>query len=275
MKATPKTTRKTTSKTTQTITSKPKPNIPLEQASTQIEPEDTITVKRSHFYGVLVALAFLTGLLVGYVVWGLEPTAAQTTFSSQLPAQAPVQTQASQYTRYDIPSEGFPSLGPQDAPIVMVEFSDFQCPFCKRFRDETLQPLLAAYPGKIRFVYRHLPLTSIHSEAFPAAEASMCATEQNSFWQYHDKIFENQDKLGRDLYLQIAHDLGLDSAAFEDCLNGEKYKDIVQKDLDFAINLGASSTPTFFINGLAVVGAQPLEVFKQVIDKELAGEIPN
>ena len=102
----------------------------------------------------------------------------------------------------------------------------------------------------------------------------MCANEQNSFWQYHDKIFENQDKLGGVLYLRIATDLGLDSAAFEDCLAGEKYKDVIQKDLDFAINLGVNSTPTFFINGLAVVGAQPLEVFKQVIEKELAGEFP-
>jgi len=241
--------------------------------------EETITFRRSHFYMLLIVLAFSAGLLIGYVTWGLEPTVTQTTLSSRQSAQAsvipaPVQTEAPQYVRYDIPAEGFPSLGPKDVPIVMVEFSDFQCPFCKRFHDETLQPLLASYPGKIRFVYRHLPLTSIHPEAFPSAEASMCADEQNSFWQYHDKIFENQDKLGRELYLQIASDLGLDSAALEDCLNSQKYKDVVQKDLDFALDLGATSTPTFFINGLAVVGAQPLEVFKQVIDKELAGEIP-
>ena len=242
--------------------------------------EDTITFKRSHFYIVLVALAFSAGLLVGYGMWGGESTVAQTTLSSQQSAQASVaqtsvQTETSRYVRYDIPSEGFPSLGPEDAPIVVVEFSDFQCPFCKRFHDETFQQLLAAYPGKIRFVYRHLPLTSVHSEAFPAAEASMCANEQDAFWQYHDKLFENQDKLGRELYLQIAGDLGLNGAAFEDCLNSQKYKDVVQKDLDFALDLGAGATPTFFINGLAVVGAQPLAVFKQVIDKELAGEIPN
>jgi protein-disulfide isomerase len=241
--------------------------------------EDTITFKRSHFYSVLIVLAFSVGILVGYVTWGFKPSVTQTTLSSQQSAQAPVaqapvQTQAQEYVRYDIPVEGFPSLGTTDAPIVMVEFSDFQCPFCKRFHDETLQPLLAAYPGKIRFVYRHLPLTSIHSEAFPAAEASMCADEQNSYWQYHDKIFENPNRLGRDLYLQIASDLGLDRTVFEECLNSRKYKEVIQKDLDFALNLGVGSTPTFFINGLAIVGAQPIEVFKQVIDKELAGEIP-
>lgn len=243
-----------------------------------LRSQDTIAFKRSHFYAVLTILAFSAGILVGFVAWGREPAAAQT--NANLPpaqgsaSQPQVRTETPRYVRYDVPSAGFPSLGPQDAPIVIVEFSDFQCPFCKRFHDETLQPLLAAYPGKIRFIYRHLPLTSIHTEAFPSAEASMCADEQGAFWQYHDKIFENQDKLGFGLYLQIASDQGLDSAVFEDCLNSRKYKDAVQKDLDFALDLGANSTPTFFINGLAVVGAQPLETFKQVIDKELAGEIP-
>ena len=241
--------------------------------------EETITFKRTHFYSVLVVLAFAVGILTGYIVWGGSSSQTQTVTENQPPgqgsiAQAPVATQPPQFTRYDVPADGFPSNGPEDAPIVIVEFSDFQCPFCKRFFDETYQQLLAAYPGKIRFVFRHLPLTSIHPEAFPSAEASMCANEQNAFWQYHDKIFENQDRMGRELYIQIANDLELDATAFEDCLEAGKYKDLVQQDLDFALNLGVRSTPTFFINGLALVGAQPLETFKQVIDKELAGEIP-
>jgi protein-disulfide isomerase len=157
---------------------------------------------------------------------------------------------------------------------VIVEFSDFQCPFCKRFTDDSYQQLLAAYPGKIRFVFRHLPLTSIHPEAFPAAEASMCANEQNSFWEYHDKLFENQDNLGRDLYMQIAADLNLDITTFKNCISTGKFKESIQQDSDFAVNLGVQSTPTFFVNGLALVGAQPLETFKQAIDMELAGEIP-
>ncbi len=241
--------------------------------------EDTITFKVSHFYSVLVVLAFAVGILTGYVVWGRSSIQAQTVTNNQPAAQgpiaqAPVATQPPQFTRYDIPAEGFPGIGPEDAPIVIVEFSDFQCPFCKRFYDETYQQLLATYPGKIRFVYRHLPLTSIHPEAFPSAEASMCANEQNTFWEYHDNIFENQDRLGKDLYMQIASDLKLNSAAFEDCLNAEKYRNLVQQDSDFALNLGVQSTPTFFINGLALVGAQPLSAFTQLIDRELAGEIP-
>lgn len=242
--------------------------------TTSDNSEDTITFKRTHFYSVLVVLAFAVGILTGYFVWGRFAAAPQTAAKGQPAAQIPPATQAPRYVRYDVPTEGFPSMGPADAPITIVEFSDFQCPFCKRFQDETFKQLMAAYPGKIRFVYRHLPLTSIHPEAFPAAEASMCANEQNAFWQFHDQIFANQDKLGRDLYLQIASDLNLDGAVFEDCLNTNKYKDLVQTDSDFALGLGVQSTPTFFINGLALVGAQPLTTFTQIIDKELAGEIP-
>ena len=245
-----------------------------EETSPLMEPQDTIIFKASHFYAALAALTFLAGILVGFIIWGRAQVTERVAAGNQPSVQAPAQPAAQEYVRYDIPAEGFPSLGPEDAPIVIVEFSDFQCPFCKRFHDETFQQLLAAYPNQIRFVYRHLPLTSIHPEAFPAAEASMCANEQNAFWQYHDQIFARQDQLSRDLYLQIAGDLGLDSVAFEDCLNNRKYENVVQTDLDFAVNLGVNSTPTFFINGLAVVGAQPLDVFKQVIDKELAGENP-
>ena len=148
-------------------------------------PEETVTFKRSHFYSVLVVLAFAVGVLVGYVAWGRDtvvtvaaPAAAAQQPSGQV-AEAPV-TQQPQYRRYDIPVDGYPSLGPEDAKIVLVEFSDFQCPFCRKFHDETYQSLLDAYPGQIRFVYRNLPLTSIHPNAMPAAVASMCANDQNA-----------------------------------------------------------------------------------------------
>lgn len=102
----------------------------------------------------------------------------------------------------------------------------------------------------------------------------MCAGEQNAYWQYHDKLFDNQDKLGNDLYIQLAKDLGLDMAEFQSCLTTHKYQSAIQADMDFSLGLGVQSTPTFFINGLAVVGAQPLTAFTQVIDQELAGKIP-
>ena len=250
----------------------------FEETTSPLEEEDTITFKRSHFYSALSVLTFLAGILVGYVVWGTEllqglglnsPTASQVEGPV---VEAPVTAEA-QYIRYDIPTEGYYSRGPADAPITIVEFSDYQCPFCRRWHDEVSRDLFAAYPGQIRLVYRNLPLTSIHPDAFSAAEAAMCAGEQGVYWDYHDKLFGGE-LLGTGVYLQYAKDLSLDLTSFEACIKDQKYQAEIQADSDFALNLGVRSTPTFFINGLAIVGAQPLDVFKQVIDKELAGEIP-
>jgi protein-disulfide isomerase len=250
---------------------------PVEETTPPFE-EDTITFKRSHFYSALSVLTFFAGILVGYIIWGtgLLPKlglGSATTAQAQGPVvEAPVTAEPS-YIRYDVPSEGFYSRGPADAPITIVEFSDYQCPFCRKWHAEVSRDLFAAYPGKIRLVYRNLPLTTIHPDALPAAEAAMCAGEQDVYWAYHDKLF-GSEQLGTEVYLQYARDLDLNLTTFEACLQDQKYQADIQTDSDFAMNLGVRSTPTFFINGLAIVGAQPLEVFKQVIDKELAGEIP-
>jgi protein-disulfide isomerase len=237
---------------------------------------ETVVFKRSHFYAIMVVFAFAVGILVGYVAWGRAPAGQQVAVA---PAQAPAAQAAGPeadpaFTRYDIPTEGFPSIGPENAEIVLVEFSDYQCPFCKRWYDQVYQQLLTAYPGKIRLVYRNLPLTSLHPDAMSAAVAGQCADEQGSFWQFHDKLFSEEYGLGRSAYTQYASDLQLDTSAFEACLDSGKFDKFIQEDMDFSLNLGVRSTPTFFVNGLAIVGAQPLDVFKQVIDKELAGEIP-
>ena len=249
----------------------------VEETSAPFE-EETITFKRSHFYSALSVLTFIAGILVGYIVWGtglLQRAGVNSSTASQAQGpmvEAPV-TAAPEYIRYDIPTEGFYSRGPADAPITIVEFSDYQCPFCRRWHDEVSQELFATYPDQIRLVYRNLPLTSIHPDAFSAAEAAMCAGDQNVYWDYHDKLFGGEI-LGTDVYLQYARDLSLDLTAFETCITERKYQAEIQADSDFAVNLGVRSTPTFFVNGLAIVGAQPLDVFRQVIDKELAGEIP-
>lgn len=263
---------------TPSVKKKSAPVIDEEQAMP--DPENFITFRRSHFYSILVVLAFGAGILVGYVLWGRGGT-----MTASVPAQAPAAQQPSgqvaeapvaaeaQFVRYDIPVDGYPSLGPDDAPITIVEFSDFQCPFCRRFHEETYQALLDAYPDQIRFVYRNLPLTSIHPNAMPSAVASLCANGQNAYWDYHDKLFSSET-LSKETYIQYATDLGLNVDEFSACLSSGKYDDFIQEDMDFALNLGVQSTPTFFINGLAVVGAQPLSSFQQIIDKELAGEIP-
>lgn len=238
----------------------------------QQAPEETITFKLSHFYSALVVLAFAVGVLVGYVVWGRGVPTVVAAQPSGPVVEAPV-AQEPQYKRYDVPTDGYPSLGPNDAKLVIVEFSDFQCPFCRRFHDDTYQALLNAYPGQIRFVYRNLPLESIHPNAMPAAVASLCANDQNAYWGFHEKLF-SKETLDEATYIQYATDLGLNVDTFTACLSSGKHDAFIQADMDFALGLGVQSTPTFFVNGLAIVGAQPLVNFQQIIDKELAGEIP-
>lgn len=248
-----------------------KTEIIVEEEPVVIDNENTITFNRTTFFSILVVVAFCVGVLTGFFIWGNNPTvAAQPSPSGQvdsLPAEEP------QYVRYEVTTEGYPSIGPEDAPITIVEFSDFQCPFCKRFHADTYQALLETYPGQIRFVYRNLPLESIHPDAMSAAVASLCANEQNVYWDYHDKLLSN-DLLGREVYEQYASDLNLNTDEFSACLDSGKFDTFISEDMDFALNLGVQSTPTFFINGLAIVGAQPITSFQNIIDKELAGEIP-
>jgi protein-disulfide isomerase len=240
-------------------------------------PEETVTFKLSHFYSVLVVLAFAVGILIGYVAWGRGTTVTAAAPVAQQPSgqvvEAPV-TQEAKFTRYDIPIEGYPSLGPDNAKIVIVEFSDFQCPYCRRFHDDTYQALLDAYPNQIRFVYRNLPLPpTMHPDAMSAAVASLCANDQNAYWDYHEKLFSSQT-LGEETYIQYAADLSLNVEEFTACLSSGKHDDFIKQDMAFSSNLGVQSTPSFFINGLFIEGAQPLSSFTQLIDKELAGEIP-
>ena len=248
---------------------------PISEAIDQ-PPVETVTFRATHFYAVLVLLAFASGILIGYFAWG-RTAAPQMAAAQPAPfgaAAAPVDaTPTPQYVRYTIPTDGFPSTGPANAPITIVEFSDFQCPFCREWQQNTYQPLMAAYPGKIRLVYRDFPLTSIHPNAFPAAEAAQCANEQNAFWPYHDKLF-NSENLSDDIYKQYAQELNLDMTKFNTCITNHTYDKTIQDNSDFATKIGVDSTPTFFINGLALIGAQPIDAFKQIIDKELAHEIP-
>jgi protein-disulfide isomerase len=162
-----------------------------------------------------------------------------------------------------------PSRGPADAPVTIVEFSDFQCPYCSR-ATATLKKLDAAYPGKIRLVYRDFPLVQIHPNAARAAEAAACANEQGKFWSMHDAMFEHQDKLGEADLKQSAAALGLDAAAFNTCLESGRHTAEWKKDAAEGDRYGVSSTPAFFINGRLVVGAQPYESFARILDEELA-----
>jgi protein-disulfide isomerase len=158
--------------------------------------------------------------------------------------------------------------GATNAPVTIVEFSDFQCPFCQRV-SPTLKRLKETYGDKIRIVWKDFPLTAIHPEAFKAAEAGNCAREQGKFWEYHDRLFANQQTLQPDALKTHAVASGLDPAKFNACLDSSKYSTRVQEHVGVGAKLGINSTPAVFINGRQVTGAQPYEVFAGIIDEEL------
>ena len=225
--------------------------------------------KKVQFYAILLPVVFALGIGAGYLLWGRQAKAAVAQ-NAQATAAA---GQQQPVKRYDVPENGNPVYGPDSAPITIIEFSDYECPYCTRWHDEVFLRLREEYGNKVRVVYRDFPLLSIHPESLPAALAADCANEQGAYWKYHDLLFSGGE-LGRDTYLQYATQLGLNIEQFTQCIDTEKYKDEVMADYQYASDLGVRSTPTFFVNGIAVVGAQPYDVFKQIIDKELAGEIP-
>lgn len=163
-----------------------------------------------------------------------------------------------------------PSWGPKDAAVVVVEFSDFQCPFCKRFANDTSQKLQDAYGDKIRYVFKNLPLKSIHPHALGAAIASQCAHEQGKFWEYYHKLFDNQRNLDADKLVDYAAELGLNKGKFTSCVARRDVADKVEADIQAAVKLGVNGTPGFIIAGTKLSGAQPFDNFKAEIDKALA-----
>ncbi len=163
---------------------------------------------------------------------------------------------------------GAQTKGPSDAPVTIVEFSDFQCPFCARVVP-TLKQVEETYGGRVRLVWKHLPLR-IHKDAVGAALAAEAAGKQGRFWEFHDRLFANQDKLGADDLKQYAQELQLDLVRFEADLASADEKQRIEADVAEADTLGVAGTPGFFINGRFVGGAQPFDTFARIIDEELA-----
>ncbi len=160
-----------------------------------------------------------------------------------------------------------PAKGAAAAPIELIEFADFQCPFCLA-ASPTVKRVLDTYGDRIRFVYRNFPLQN-HPDARPAAEAAQCANEQGQFWAYHDRLFTDPGKLSVAELKKTAADLGLDSTRFNTCVDEHRYKSVVDADAQAGTEAGVSGTPAFFINGRMLSGAQPFDAFKRIIDEEL------
>ena len=171
--------------------------------------------------------------------------------------------------RVQVAAEG-PARGPKDAPVTIVEFSDFECPYCGAAHD-TVEQVMSTYPGKVRLVYRQFPL-SFHPHAAKAAEASLCAADQGKFWEYHDVLFKNQKKLDPTDLKAHASEVGLDGQKFGQCLDSGDKKKTVDADQQAGLSAGVGGTPAFFINGIFLNGAQPVDEFKKVIDGELASK---
>jgi protein-disulfide isomerase len=169
--------------------------------------------------------------------------------------------------RVEVDSEGFPEKGPADAPVTIVEFSDFECPFCARV-GPTLDQVLAKYPTQVRLVFRHFPL-DFHPNAQKAAEASLCADVQGKFWGMHDAMLGDQGGLGVDALKAKAAALGMDAEEFAECLDSGDMAELVQYDKTAGAALGVTGTPGMFINGRFINGAVPFEDIVEVIDDEL------
>jgi len=167
-------------------------------------------------------------------------------------------------------TEGSPSLGPPDAPVTVVEFSDYQCPACRQAH-ETVRKVRELYAGRLRWVFKDYPLQR-HKDAELAAEAGKCAADQNKFWEYQDLLYGSQEELTFERLEAFASRLGMVGDQFKRCLEGRKYKDGIEKELEEAKKIGVDRTPTFVINGRLLVGGLSLERFKEVIDSELGKE---
>jgi protein-disulfide isomerase len=176
--------------------------------------------------------------------------------------------------RITVAAEG-PSLGPADAPVTIVEFSDFQCPYCGR-ASSTVKQIHERYPKQVRIVYRNLPLENIHPNARNAAEAAACADAQGRFWDFHDRLFANQRALAPEDLQRYAKEIGLDTAAFDQCVKDRKFQAKVDGDLAAANQAAGGAgksrlgTPAFFVNGVLLSGAKPADDFYRLIDAELA-----
>jgi protein-disulfide isomerase len=252
-------------------------------------PGDVIVISQATiYYFVIAVLFFVAGFAVAWITFSTTTNNAINSIKAEVISAASGAAQEAVATavasiprdsvaavptpipRQNVSTEGAPAWGPPDAKVTIVEFSDFQCPYCEIFFKETYPLIREKYGNKVRFVYRNFPLTQIHPDANRAALAAECANEQGKFWEYHDMLFNNQKNLSRDALVQYASQVNVaDSQKFAACLDSAKFQSKIQSDFDAGIGYSVSGTPTFFINGNILVGAQRFEAFAAAIDAEM------
>lgn len=213
----------------------------------------------SVWFAAVAVITFAVGLGSGYLLWGRQQAASSKTDE---------RTMAEIIT-----GTGDPVWGPEDAPITIVEFSDYECPYCQKWQTEVWPALQKAYPDQIRLIYRDFPLTGIHQNAVGASLAANCAGDQDKYWEFHEQLFKAENGLGFEAMQGYAEKMGMDTTKFVSCITSDQYLDEVRQDFEDGRDLGINGTPTFFIGTYRLVGAQPLEAFQQVIDAKLNGEL--
>ena len=238
-------------------------------ASPVVSAPGRIALRPWLLFVLLFLVAFGTGLFTGYATWGRNPLPAPVAAAPPSAGSGADNWLAPPVQRLQVSADDDPAWGNADAPVTIVEFSDFQCAYCRIFYQTTMVTLLERYPKQVRFVYRDFPLASIHPQATLAAEAAQCAHAQGRFWEFHNALFANTNRLAPDLYQTLAISMGMDKERFATCLTSREFSQEVEKDFNAARVLGVTGTPTFFVNGIPLVGAQPLEAFVEVIEREL------
>ena len=249
-------------------------------------PGDVIVINQTTvYYFVIAVLFFIAGFAVAWIVFSTTTNnavsnmradiinAVSSAVSSAMASGGGAVAQATEtpVPRQNVTFETAPIWGPTNAKVTIVEFSDFQCPYCEIFYKQTYPLIKQKYGDKIRFAYRHFPIPSLHPDAERAALAAECANEQGKFWDYHDALFGNQQDLSRDALIKYAGQVKVTNIQqFTSCLDTQKYMTKVQTDVNAGMGYYVSGTPTFFINGNILVGAQSFQTFSQYIDQEMA-----
>ena len=240
--------------------------------------QEVVVISRTTLNYVLVGVTFLmVGILIGYFGLDKGTDNLDVTINEDQLRDVMIsvledtelnfaQTETVNNERFNLVDDD-PYIGEVDAPVVIVEFSDFFCTFCKRHFDQTLTPILENYGQYVRYVYRDFAQLTPESE--PAAIAAQCANEQGEFWDFHAEFFSNQSDLGYDFYISTAEKYDLDVDAYTACIDEARYADEISVDRLDGMLEGVQGTPGFFVNGQFISGAQPYAIFERVIQKEL------